>query len=239
MSGLNPPVNMILADLPYQLTACKWDKMIPLELLWAQYKRLIKDNGAIVLTASQPFTSNLVMSNLEMFKYEWVWDKVVGSNFVHAKRMPLKVYENILIFGKGVITYNPQMTERKKEDERKSGKSKGKNLVNVKFMQSDTKGKKKYPTNKITINRLENELNSHNVLHPTQKPVALFSYLIRTYTNEEDTVLDNCMGSGTTLVAAKELGRKSIGIEIEEKYCEIAVNRIEKAIKHDRMSFHL
>ncbi len=223
-------IDMILCDLPYGTTACKWDVVIPFEPLWEQYKRIIKDRGAIVLFGSEPFSSYLRMSNIKQYKYDWKWDKVIGSNFVHAKRMPLKVYEDIMIFNaKGV--YNPQMELRDKKNERKSGVVNGKNLVNVKFIQSDTKGKMKYPTNKIEINRLEADLNSSKVLHPTQKPVALLEYLIKTYTLEGETVLDNCMGSGSTGIACINTNRNFIGIEKDDKYFEIAKKRIADTVK--------
>ena len=219
--------DMVLTDPPYGTTACKWDLIIPLEPMWEQLNRIIKDNGAIVLFGSEPFSSYLRISNIKNYKYDWKWDKVVGSNFVHAKRMPLKVYEDIMVFNaKGV--YNPQMEIRDKNNERKSGVTTGKNLVNVKFIQSDTKGRMKHPTNKIEINRLKNELNSSKVIHPTQKPVALMEYLIKTYTNENETVLDNCMGSGTTGVACVNLNRNFIGIEKDDKYFEIAEKRINE-----------
>jgi site-specific DNA-methyltransferase (adenine-specific) len=221
-------IDMILCDLPYGTTACKWDTIIPFEPLWKQYKRIIKDNGAIVLTASQPFTSALVMSNIKMFKYCWEWDKVVGSNFVNTKIMPLKIYEDILVFYKKQPVYNPQMVLRNINNHRISGKSKLKknNINNIKQLENIKSNKYMYPTTKIEINRLNNELNSKHVLHPTQKPVALFEYLIKTYTNKGDLVLDNCAGSGTTGVACKNLGRKYILIEKEEKYIEIIQKRI-------------
>ena len=221
-------IDMILCDLPYGTTACKWDTIIPFEPLWKQYKRMIKDNGAIVLTASQPFTSLLIVSNLKMFKYCWEWDKVVGSNFVNSKKMPLKVYEEILIYYKKQPIYNPQMVLRNINNHRISGKSKleKNNINNIKQLENIKSNEYMYPTTKIEINRLNNELNSKYVFHPTQKPVALFEYLIKTYTNKGDLVLDNCAGSGTTGVACKNLGRKFILIEKEEKYIEIIQKRI-------------
>ena len=223
-------IDMILCDLPYGTTACKWDMVIPFDKLWEQYNRIIKDNGAIVLFGSEPFSSQLRMSNLKNYRYDWIWDKVVGSNFVNAKYMPLKVYEDIIIFYKQRPTYNPQMTERDSKNGRVSGKSKQiKNNINgVKQIKSNTNGKKKYPTNKIEINRLEKELNSKYIIHPTQKPVALLEYLIKTYTNENELVLDNCMGSGSTGVACKHTNRKFIGIELDDNYFEIAKKRIEE-----------
>lgn len=225
-------VDIILCDLPYGTTACKWDTIIPFEPLWEQYERVIKDNGAIVLTGQEPFSSHLRMSNIKDYRYDWKWDKVVGSNFINAKRMPLKVYEDVMIFYKRQPTYNPQMVLREEKNFRVSGKSgNNSNRVNgVKQLSGVASDKMKYPTNKIKINRLEKELNSKHVIHPTQKPVALFEYLIKTYTNEGETVLDNCMGSGTTGVACKNLNRKFIGMELDEKYFNIAKDRVENHV---------
>jgi site-specific DNA-methyltransferase (adenine-specific) len=162
-------IDMILCDLPYGTTACKWDTIIPFEPLWEEYNRIIKDNGAIVLFGSEPFSSKLRVSNMKNYKYDWKWDKVVGSNFVNAKYMPLKVYEDIIVFYKQRPTYNPQMVERNSKNGRVSGNSKQiKNNINgIKQIKSNTNGKKKYPTNKIEINRLEKELNSKYIMHPT------------------------------------------------------------------------
>ncbi len=223
-------IDMILCDLPYGTTACKWDVVIPFEPLWEQYKRIIKDRGAIVLFASQPFASALVMSNIEWFKYEWVWDKVVGSNFVNSKRMPLKANENILVFYNKQPTYNPIMEDREKKNERKSGKSKIKeNRINgVPQIVTDTTSKPKYPINIIRVNRLNKELNSKYVIHPTQKPIQLLEYLIKTYTIEGETVLDNTMGSGSTGISCLNTNRNFIGIEKDDKYFEVAKKRIEE-----------
>ena len=172
------------------------------------------------------------MSNINDYRYDWKWDKVVGSNFVNARRMPLKVYEDVMVFYKRQPTYNPQMTLREKRNFRVSGK-KGNisNRVNgVKQLDGVTSDKMKYPTNKIKINRLEKELNSKHVIHPTQKPITLFEYLIKTYTNEGETVLDNCMGSGTTGVACKNLNRNFIGMELDEDYFNVAKDRIENHV---------
>ena len=221
-------IDMILCDFPYGTTACKWDTVIPFEPLWKQYKRLIKDNGAIVLTASQPFTSALVMSNVKMFKYEWIWEKAVGSNFAVAKFQPLKEHENILVFGKSKTKYNPIKEERKG-----SGKARLKNgyksngtKTEITGMTSNRMGKEyeelKFPS---TVQYFNNREDSRG-LHPTQKPVALFEYLIKTYTHEGDTVLDNCAGSGTTGVACLNTNRKFILIEKDAGYCEIIRQRI-------------
>ena len=215
-------VDMILCDLPYGTTSCKWDTIIPFEPLWEQYERVIKDNGAIVLTASQPFTSALVMSNPEMFKYSWIWDKVKPSGFQVAKYRPMMRQEDVLVFGKGRITYNPIMTPREKvKTSRVYSSSDSSPLKN-----NDGKNRTythKYPQSILTFS---NAVQKGKV-HPTQKPVPLFEYLIKTYTNEAETVLDNCMGSGTTGVACKNLNRKFIGIELDETYFNLAKERIE------------
>ena len=223
-------VDMILCDLPYGTTACKWDTIIPFELLWEQYERVIKDNGAIVLTGQEPFSSHLRMSNIKDYRYDWKWDKVVGSNFINARMMPLKVYEDVMVFYKRQPTYKPQMVLREKRNFRVSGKSVNiSNSVNgVKQLSGVASDKMKYPTNKIKINRLEKELNSKHVIHPTQKPVALFEYLIKTYTNEGETVLDNCMGSGTTAIACLNTERNLIGFELDKEYFGITQNRIKE-----------
>ena len=202
-------------------TACKWDSVIPFEPLWAEYERVIKDSGAIVLTASQPFTTVLANSNLRLFRYAWVWEKEQGVNFLMAKKQPLKVHEDILVFYKKQPTYNPQMTKGKPYI---SGKGdSGEVTGRVKKIQTKNEGTR-YPRSVIKFNR---EVG----LHPTQKPVALFEYLIRTYTNEGEVVLDNCIGSGTTAVAAINTNRQFIGIEREAKYVEIANKRIAEALE--------
>jgi site-specific DNA-methyltransferase (adenine-specific) len=224
-------VDMILCDLPYGTTACKWDSVIPFEPLWKQYERIIKDNGAIVLTASQPFTSVLINSNLKFFRYEWIWEKDNGTNFPSVNFQPFRVHENVLVFGSfattfrsnGKYNYNPQfgngkpyacVSGKQKHDTIRSGSS----ASNGEW-ETNNDGRR-YPRSVLKINRDKDKL------HPTQKPVSLMEYLIKTYTNEGDTVLDNCMGSGTTGVACKNTGRHFIGIEKDEKYFEIAVNRI-------------
>jgi site-specific DNA-methyltransferase (adenine-specific) len=216
-------IDMILCDLPYGTTACKWDTVIPFEPLWEQYERIIKDNGAIALTASQPFTSNLVMSNLEMYKHEWIWIKNRGSNFANTVREPMKEHESVLIFSKGKWTYNKQMQERTG-----GGLSRVQYDFNT-FSKSENYREFERPPEKQGKLRVPSSWQKFNVevgLHPTQKPVALFEYLIRTYTNEGEIVLDNCIGSGTTAIAAHNTGRFFIGIEKEEKYVEIARKRI-------------
>jgi len=222
-------IDMILCDLPYGTTACKWDTIIPFEPLWEQYKRIIKDNGAIVLTASQPFTSALVMSNIKMFKYEWIWEKHKGTNFFAVKREPLKIHESVLVFGGK--KYNPQMIDGKSYKPRGSHNIvRSHSIVNANKNIGYSKEfdpSKRYP---VSIQKFSNHNQKENCFHPTQKPVALFEYLIKTYTNEGDLVLDNCAGSGTTGVACKKTGRNFIGIEISEKYCEIARQRLRQEV---------
>lgn len=216
-------IDMILCDLPYGTTACKWDTIIPFNKLWEQYERLIKFNGAIVLFGSQPFTSALVMSNPTMFKYEWIWEKSKASNFLQVKYMPLKNFENVLVFSKSKTIYNPQMVEGESYKPR-AGKKKTEvyNEVPNHMFRNGSDGLR-YPK---AIQYFKTAESEGKVLHPTQKPVALLEYLIKTYTNEGETVLDNCMGSGSTGVAATNLRRKFIGMEKDEKYFEIAKNRI-------------
>ena len=218
-------IDMILCDLPYGTTACKWDTVIPFSLLWEQYKRVVKPKSGIVLTASQPFTSALIMSNIADFHYCWVWDKRFASNFSLAKYQPLKRHEDIAVFSVGACVYHPQKTIR--ETPIKLGKNVSKsgsaNLANAKQEYDKKEYLDKNPESILFFNnRAEGMVRSH----PTQKPVALFEYLIRTYTNEGNTVLDNCIGSGTTAIACINTGRNYIGIEKEEKYCRIAEERI-------------
>jgi site-specific DNA-methyltransferase (adenine-specific) len=224
-------IDMVLCDLPYGTTACKWDVIIPFEPLWEQYHRIIKDNGAIVLTASQPFTSALVMSNVKNFKYEWIWEKAVGSNFAVAKYQPLKEHENVLIFAKNKTIYNPIKEPRKGSGSKRlvnGYKSDGTSSDVYGGLQSVRKGKEydelKYPSSVQYFNNREKSRG----LHPTQKPVALFEYLIKTYTNEGDLVLDNCAGSGTTAIACLNTNRNYILMEQEQKYIDIINKRIEE-----------
>ena len=219
-------IDMILCDLPYGTTACKWDTIIPFEPLWEQYKRIIKDNGAIVLTASQPFTSALVMSNSKMFKCEWIWQKNRPSNFGVAKFHPMKEHESIIVFGNGKVKYNPIMEERKG-----GGKDRIKYKINPSTKTENFADSLQYKKNSRICGEKRlpasiQKFNTQTGLHPTQKPVALMQYLIKTYTNEGDTVLDNCMGSGTTGVACKNTNRNFIGIEKDKTYFDLAVKRI-------------
>jgi len=216
-------IDAIICDLPYGTTACKWDAVIPFEPLWEQYERIIKDNGAIVLTASQPFTTMLINSNIKLFKYCWVWEKEQGVNFLMAKKQPLKVHEDICVFYKKQCTYNPQMTMGKPYI---SGKGdSGEVTGRVKKVQTKNNGTR-YPRSVIQFKR-------ETGLHPTQKPVELCEYLIKTYTNEGELVLDNAMGSGTTGIACLNTNRRFIGIEKDDKYFEIASNRIKNHINKD------
>lgn len=218
-------VDMILCDLPYGTTACKWDAIIPFEPLWEQYERVIKDNGAIVLTASQPFTTKLINSNIGNFKYTWVWNKKKSSTAVLAKIQPLRVHEDIIVFCKKKSLYNPQMTKGKPRKDPVTNKSNGEAFQNsvVSRGYNNPKGLY-YPKSILEISNA----NTRNRLHPTQKPVALFEYLIKTYTNEGETVLDNCMGSGTTAVACLNTNRNYIGFELDENYYKVSLERIEK-----------
>jgi site-specific DNA-methyltransferase (adenine-specific) len=214
-------VDAIICDLPYGTTACKWDSVIPFEPLWAQYKRIIKDNGAIVLTAAQPFTSALVLSNPKWFKYEWIWNKKKPSNFLNANRTPLMNHESVLVFYKSFGIYNPQMTIGKTRT--KGGKKYANNGCYGNYNETEKVSYNKYfPKSIVEISNAQQK----GKVHPTQKPVELMEYLVKTYTNDGDTILDNCMGSGTTGVACKNLNRKFIGIEQDPSYFEIAKGRI-------------
>ena len=217
-------VDMILTDPPYGTTACKWDSIIPFEPMWKQLNRIIKPNGAICLFGSEPFSSALRMSNIKNFKYDWIWNKKKGGNPLLSKIQPIKITENISVFGKNKVNYYPIMTERDKP------KSRGKNM-----------GKKSETTNNVWVeNKTYTHLYPKNIiefsnasqkgkLHPTQKPIALLEYLIKTYTNEGETVLDFTMGSGSTGVACINTNRNFIGIELDENYFKIAKERIDKA----------
>jgi site-specific DNA-methyltransferase (adenine-specific) len=226
-------VDMILCDLPYGTTACKWDTVIPFEPLWAQYRRVAKRNAAIVLTASQPFTTALIASNMREFKHCWVWDKGVAANFVQAKRMPLKTAEDVAVFCPRGATpaYYPQMVARDKPVVRKLYTN-GSESIPIRGPKSETWAdstkvySESYPNSILSFS---SRTAGSRGLHPTQKPVALMEYLIRTYTREGETVLDNCMGSGTTGVACANTGRDFIGIERDDKYFAIASERIAAA----------
>ena len=222
---LNSSVDMVLADPPYGTTACKWDSIIPLELMWKQLRRIIVSDGVIVMTASQPFSSTLVMSNPKMFKHEWIWIKNRGSNFANTVREPMKEHESILVFANKKWMYNKQMQKR-------TGGGLERSVYKVEHNNQKREGTRKFEgreAHDISTLRVPSTWQKFNVevgLHPTQKPVALMEYLIKTYTNSADTVLDFCMGSGTTGVACKNLNRNFIGIELDKKYFEIAQKRI-------------
>ena len=214
-------VDMVLADPPYGTTACKWDSIIPLEPMWEHLKRMIKPNGAIVMTASQPFTTTLIASNMKMFKYCWVWNKKIGSNFASASRMPLKITEDIVVFGGG--NYYPQKGKGKMR--LKGG---GKQFVGVYGDKNKDKITEPYQSDEyhpVNIIEIGNSARKGKI-HPTQKPVALMEYLIKTYTNKGETVLDFTMGSGTTGVACINTNRNFIGIEKNLSYFNLATDRI-------------
>lgn len=222
-------IDMILCDLPYGTTACEWDTIIPFEPLWEQYERIIKDNGAIVLTASQPFTTSLIASNMAMFKYCWIWKKPQGVNPFMAKYRPLNNYEDVCVFSIGTTKYYPQMDSDKPYTVTRDRKSRNYEITATTMKQTTTVNAGfRHPTRII-------EFNQERGLHPTQKPVALFEYLIKTYTQPGEIVLDNCIGSGTTAVACLNTGRNYIGIEIEKEYVKIAKDRVEACKKQNQM----
>jgi len=220
-------IDMVMADLPYGTTACKWDSVIPFEPLWEAYRRICKKNAAVVLTASQPFTSALVMSNIKEFKYDWSWTKTTASGHLNAKKMPLRCHEDICVFSQGRIAYNPQKTQ--------GHLRKIANNVDRSKKLSDCYGKQKSVTSYDSTERYPRSSFTTSTdrqksrLHPTQKPVALMEYLIRTYTNEGEVVLDNVMGSGTTGVACIKLRRYFIGIDQDTKYFNTAAQRLREA----------
>ena len=221
-------VDMILTDLPYGITKCKWDSVIPLEPMWKKVNELIKPNGAICLFGSEPFSSALRMSNIKKYRYDLKWQKDQGTDFMLAKKKPLKDYEDIMLFYKKQPTYNPQMREgfkpwTKKDTGNNILKHLDKRLVQ---QQKESVGNKRYPISIIKFNR------EKTGFHPTQKPVALLEYLIKTYTNEGELVLDFTMGSGSTGVACLNTNRKFIGIELDEKYFNIAIKRLKDIEKY-------
>ena len=216
-------IDMILADLPYGTTQNKWDSIIPLDKLWKQYERIIKERGAIVLTAQTPFDKVLGVSNLKMLRYEWIWRKPSGTGHLNANRMPMKNHENILVFYKKLPTYNPQFTSGVPYVAKRGTKSTN--------YGDDVKGYDRMTVNDGKRHPLSvQEFNGERGLHPTQKPLTLFEYLIKTYTSEGETVLDNCIGSGTTAIAAINTGRFFIGMEQEKEYVDVANKRINEAL---------
>lgn len=213
-------IDMILCDLPYGTTSRnKWDVVIHTDKLWEQYKRVIRDGGAIVLFSQQPFACDLIQSNRQWFRYEWIWEKPNAAGFLNANRMPLRAHENILVFYNKLPIYNPQKTEGKPYRP-KSGNTTSTNYgVFSGDYHAENKDGKRYPRDVI-------KFNGEKGFHPTQKPVALCEYLIKTYTNEGDLVLDNCCGSGSTGVACMNTNRRFIGMELDEKYLQIAKERL-------------
>lgn len=213
-------VDMILCDLPYGTTRNPWDSTIDLEALWPEYLRIAKPNAAIVLTAQQPFTSALVMSQPKLFRYEWIWEKPTATGHLNAKRMPMKAHESVLVFYRSLPIYNPEMThghERKTATRINFSTNYGEQKLHDSYDSTD-----RYPRS-VQVFSTDRQKSK---LHPTQKPVALFEYLIRTYTNEGDVVLDNAIGSGTTAVAARNTGRHFIGMEMDDTYFQTATQRL-------------
>jgi len=229
-------IDMIFCDLPYGTTACKWDSVIDLDRLWSEYNRVIKDNGAIVLFSSQPFTTTLISSNIKAFKFCWYWDKINSGGFATAKHKPLSVFEDICVCSKSgnKIKYYPIMElaeEKNKRPRNKTYKRKEDNsqgMASGNFKTSKTHNENlRYPKNRLVYNNRVGELNALNRLHPTQKPLSLIEYMIKTYTNEGDLILDNTCGSGTTGLGAKNLKRDYIMMEQDPKYYEIACKRVQ------------
>ena len=232
-------VDLILCDLPYGTTRNKWDSIIDLELLWEQYNRVIKDRGAILLFAQTPFDKVLGVSNLENLRYEIIWQKTAPTGFLNAKKMPMKAHENILVFYKKLPTYNPQMTQgHPRKVSSKKSRTNSANRHTKKSLKGESNygvfaneiegydSTERYP---LSVQVFAKDQQKENY-HPTQKPVALLEWLLKTYTNEGDLVLDNCMGSGSTGVACVNLNRNFIGMELTEQYFEIAKERIEKVV---------
>ena len=217
-------VDLILTDPPYGTTQCKWDSIIPFEPMWNELKRVVKDNGCIALFGSEPFSSYLRTSNIEWFKYDWYWNKKQGTGFLNSKKYPLKNIETISVFCKKPHKYNPQMRVGKPYTIKKGGGTSIYNKDSKLNIVTENNGVR-YPLTLIEFNRDKNKV------HPTQKPVALLEYLIKTYTNENDTVLDFTMGSGSTGVAAKNLNREFIGIELDKTYFDMAQTRINEKEK--------
>ena len=216
-------VDMICCDLPYNKTACKWDKFIPFDKLWKQYNRIIKDNGAIVLFGIEPFSSYLRMSNIKYYRYDVIWKKQQATNPLIAKKQIMRIHENISIFYKKLPIYNPQMTYGHRQYSSFTDKNSKIGEIYGDYFSThrDCKDGSRYPISVLEFN------TERTKLHPTQKPVSLVEYLIKTYSNEGDLVLDNCMGSGTTAVACINTNRNFVGFETDEKYCNIANKRIE------------
>ena len=218
-------VDLVLTDPPYGTTACKWDIIIPFEPMWEQLNRIIKPNGAICLFGSEPFSSALRMSNIKHFKYDWIWNKKKGGNPLLSKIQPIKITENISVFGKSKVNYYPVMTERDKPKNRGKNTGKKSETTNNVWVENKTYTHL-YPKNIIEFSNASQKGKSH----PTQKPVELIEYLIKTYSNKGDVILDNCLGSGTTAVACINTERNFIGFEITEQYFNLANQRIQDAL---------
>jgi len=221
----------IITDPPYGTTQCKWDSIIPIDKMWERLNQLVKDNTAILLFCSQPFTSVLGASNLKLLKYDIIWNKRKAGNFAQSNKQPLKIHEELLVFYKKQPTYNPQKIQLDKSQNRHKGKlsENRKDRKDAGGLGGQIKYSDKYEPDKklpTSIKEFKKDNYRGNIFHPTQKPVELIEYLINTYTNENELILDFTCGSGTTLLAARNLKRKCIGIELEEKYCEIAKNRL-------------
>ena len=228
-------IDLILTDLPYGTTNCKWDTIIPFDKLWGMVNYLLKPNGAFITTASQPFTSALVMSNPKMFKYEWIWEKAVGSNFAALKYQPMKEHENILVFCKGTTVYNPIKEERKGSGKQRqkagyaNSKATAKTGQFIGGIMDATKRTNDYEELRYPSSiQYFNNRDKDRGMHPTQKPTELFEYLIKTYTNENDLVLDNCAGSCTTAIAALNTNRNYICMEKDENYYNIGLKRVKE-----------
>ncbi len=219
-------VDMILCDLPYGTTACKWDSVIPFKPLWEAYNRVIKDNGAIVLTASQPFSSAVVMSSLETYRHQWVWNKGVSASFALCNVAPMKIHEDVLVFSRKKVRYFPIKTPKEKPLVVKHKQKQFETAPLQKRFEHPVVYTESYPTTLISISSRSEKRG----LHPTQKPVALFEYLIKTYTNAGDLVLDNCAGSGTTAVACKQTGRRYLCIEKDRDYWLKACERVNQSL---------
>lgn len=219
-------VDLILCDLPYGQTQNQWDKALPFEPLWEQYKRIVKENGCIALFSQPPFDKALGQSNPKMFRYEWIWEKSRATNHLNSKKQPMRAHENILIFYKKAPTYNPQGLRRKEHPTIRKGERKGEKGTGLSYGKCDKDSLQEFENYPTDIIKFASMGKSE---HSTQKPVPLLEYLIKTYTNEGDVVLDNCMGSGSTGVACVNTGRSFIGMELEQKFFDIAIRRIAEA----------
>jgi DNA modification methylase len=217
-------IDMIFADLPYGTTQAKWDSILPMDRLWHEYNRIIKPNGVIIFTATQPFSSVIIMSNLDGYKYSWIWEKSKATNYLNAKKQPLRAFEEVLVFYKKQPTYNPQMTEG---DPYFKGTALRTTEVygSQKVTTVENLSGLRYPRNVIYFKTAESE---GDTIHPTQKPISLLEYMIKTYTNEGDTVLDNVAGSFTTAIAAQKNNRNWICVELDTEYCKLGLERYNK-----------